>query len=177
MLVDPEIIRIFRGTRIAGKAWPGKRVECPSLGALLTALGAWPVERASAFSAVEARDMAAVERHPNHAVAIDVHAANAVSRQRHLVDFRKRRVRRVGSGTDTDDVAGMRQARSPDRTVGWTPGDAIQRKGNARVLGRIQRGAGLVITFVAPAVAVGVDNEGGPTLRRGSVASMCGSIP
>src|SRR5205823_8189591 len=89
--------------------------------------------------------MSAVERHPNHTVAIDVHAANSVSRHRHLVDFRKCRIRRVRSGADADDVAGVRQARSPDRTVGWTKGDPIKRKGNACVLVPIQRAPGSLL--------------------------------
>ena len=66
----------------------------------------------------------------------------------------------------------MRQARSPDRTVGWTKGDPIKRKGNARVLVRIQRRARLVVTFVALAVAVGIDNKSGPALGCRGIASL-----
>src|SRR5436190_393557 len=83
-----------RGAGIALKARSRQRVEREALGAFVALLGARAVERALAFLAVKAGDMATVKRQPGDAVAVDIHAADAKPGQRHLVDLGQRGVRR-----------------------------------------------------------------------------------
>ena len=66
----------------------------------------------------------------------------------------------------------MRQARSPYRAVEWTVRNAIEAERDARVLAQVRRPARLVVAFVALAVAIGIDNEGGPTLGCRGVAGL-----
>src|SRR5665213_392232 len=73
-----------------------------------------PVERTFALAAVEAHEMAARTRAPQHAVAVDVAAANAEARLRNVIDFRQLGFRieaqeagRAGEGADGE----------PDRAV------------------------------------------------------------
>src|SRR5262249_41618226 len=62
VLVDPDVIRVFLGTRITLEPGARQRVKRKALGALLALLGARAIERTLAFSAIEAGEMAAVER-------------------------------------------------------------------------------------------------------------------
>src|SRR4029077_21254130 len=112
--IDPGVIWILLRTRIALEPRPGDRIERETFRAFVPALGARPVERALAFAPVETRDMPRVERHPHHAVAIDVAAANAEAGQRNFVDFRERGVRRVATRGHPQDVNGVSEIRSPD---------------------------------------------------------------
>ena len=95
MLVDPDVIGVFLGAGIALKPRPRDRIERKALGAFVALLGARPVEGPFAFAAVEAGDMTTVERHPDNAVAVDVHAANAKAGQRDAVELGHCRVGRV----------------------------------------------------------------------------------
>ena len=171
MLIDPKIIRVLGRPRVALQRRPRQGIKTPTFWAFLARLGPRTIERAFASAAIEAADMAAVERHPHDAIAIHIHAANAIARQWHSVDLGQRRVGRIRSGIDAQDIARMRQARAPDRAVRRAHGDAVKSKWNAGILARIKRLAGLVIALVAPAVAVGIDHERAPALRRRSIAS------
>src|SRR5262249_52276184 len=51
------------------------------------------VQGALAFCAIEAADMAASERDPNHALGVDIAAARTEARQGNVVDFRELRLR------------------------------------------------------------------------------------
>src|SRR5438552_3628486 len=96
--LDDERARqcLLGGPRIALEAGPRQRVERETLGALVALLGARTGERPLAFLPVEAGYMAAVERQPGDAVAVDVHAADAEAGQRHLVNLGQRGVGRIG---------------------------------------------------------------------------------
>src|SRR5258705_10847869 len=66
----------------------------------------------------------------------------------------------------------MREVRAPERAVTRRPGDAVEAERDAGVLAVVGRAAGLVVAFVALAVAVGVDNQRGPALRLRGVAGL-----
>jgi len=66
-----------------------------------------PMHQAVRTLEAKAADMAAVERHPHAAVAINVHAANALAGQRHLVHLGQRRFGRIWPGIDAHDIARM----------------------------------------------------------------------
>src|SRR3984893_967163 len=132
----------------------------------------WAVERPLAFAAVEARHVAARQRHPDHAFAVDVHAARAVTGRGNLVDLRKRRGRGVGAGAHADDRAREGEHRAPDRAVHRIDADAVERSNDALILRRIDRLVRLGIAFVALAVAVGVEDERRPALRLHLVAGF-----
>src|SRR5262249_22235705 len=110
------------------------------------------------------------QRHPDHAFAVDVHAARAVTGRGNLVDFRKRRGWGVGAGAHADDRAREGEHRAPDRAVHRIYADAIERSDDALVLRRIDRLVRLDIAFVALAVAVGVERR--PALRLHLVAGF-----
>ena len=129
------------------------------------------VERTLALAPVEAADMAACERHPHHALAVDIAAARAEARHRYVVDFRQRGFRRVGAGSEPHDRAGAGAQRPPDRSVDRVRHDRVEHLGDALVLGRIQRLVGLDI-LVALAVAVGVEDERRPALRLRRIAGF-----
>src|SRR5215471_12271971 len=95
--IDPDVIRVLLSAGIALEARPGERIEIEALGAFLALLGTWSIEWPLAFAPVEAGEVPAVERQPGDAVAVDIHAADAVAGQRDLVDLRERGVRRVGA--------------------------------------------------------------------------------
>src|SRR5262249_59373882 len=100
----------------ACEARPRILVERPALRALIAGrLGS--VERALALAAVEAADVAARERHPHDALAVDVAAARTEARQRHVVDFRERGLRRIGAGIGPHDRAGARAQPGPGPAV------------------------------------------------------------
>src|SRR5437899_8805131 len=164
VLVDPHIIRVLLGAGIALEARPRQCIEIEALGAFLAVFGARPVERSLALATVEAGDVTAVERQPSDAVAVDIHAADAEAGKRHLVDLGKRGVGRIWPRIETDDVAGMRQVRAPDRAVNRRPGDCIHAKGQPSILGVIGRLTRLVVALVTLAVAIGIYDEWGPAL-------------
>ena len=122
-----------------------------------------PVERPFALAAIEARHVAAGERRPEHAVAIDVAAARRVAGHRRFVHFRERRLRRIGSGVQPHDGAGKSEHAAPDRSIGRGR-DRIEAAAVPPVLRRIQRLIRLDVP-VALAVAVGIDHERRPSLR------------
>src|SRR5216683_2439398 len=66
----------------------------------------------------------------------------------------------------------MAEVRSPDRTVRRRPGNPVHAERDARVFCRIDRLARLIVAFVPPAVAVGVDDQRRPGLRFGLIAGL-----
>src|SRR5207344_1874445 len=128
------VIRILGRARIAGKARARQRIEVPALGALVAEFGARTVERALAQGAVEAADVATIERHPDDAIAVDVHAAKAEAGQRDLVDFRERGVGRILTRRHPQNVARVREIRAPERPIARRPGDAVEAERDAGVL-------------------------------------------
>ena len=117
-------------------------------------------------------EMAARQRRPEHAVAVDVAAARPVAGQRRLVDFGRARCasdRRPGSTRTTQP--GYPSDGAPDRAVDRVHGDRVEASDDALVLGRVDRLVGLDIV-VALAVAVGVEDERRPALRFLLVAGL-----
>src|SRR5262249_49841410 len=144
------------------EARTGVLMEAPTLGAMIAGrLG--PVERTLALAAVEAADVPAGARHPDHALAVDIAAARAEAAQRHRVDFRARGLGRIGAGIEAHDRPGIRPQRAPDRAVDRVRHYRIEHLGDALILRRIHRLVRLDIV-VALAVAVGVEDERGPSL-------------
>src|SRR6202166_1462880 len=77
VLVDPGVIaRLGAVLTDAVEAGAGILVDRPALRAMIAG-GSRPIERALALLAVEAAEMAARQRRPDHAVAVDVAAADA----------------------------------------------------------------------------------------------------
>src|SRR6202161_1510933 len=87
VLVDPGVIaRLGRVIADAFKARARVLVERPAFRTLIAG-GVRAVERAFAFAAIEAAEMAAGQRHPDHAFTVDVVAAPAEAGRRDIVDF------------------------------------------------------------------------------------------
>ena len=152
------------------KPGPGILVERPALGAVIAG-GLRSVERRLALAAIEAADVAAAERHPHHALPVDVGAARAEAGHRHVVDLGQRRRRRVGARRQAHDRAGHAQRRAPDRAVDRARHHRVERRVDARVLGRDRRLIRLDVG-VALAVAVGVEHQRRPALRLRGVAGL-----
>src|SRR5262245_60632459 len=124
----------------------------------------WPVERAFALATIEAGEMAACQRRPEHAVAIEVTAARPISRQRWLVDFGECGVRRIRSWVEAHDVPGDSQRRPPDGPIDRIHGHAVYGRHDPLVLYRLDRLIRLNI-LVPLAVTVGVEAECRPVWR------------
>ena len=124
-----------------------------------------PVERRLALAAIEAGEVTAAQCDPGDAVAVDVHAADAVAALlgRHLEPLRERGLVRVRARREADDRAGNGVDRSPDRSIGGRV-DAVELVVNQLVLGRIDRILRADVR-IALAVAVGVEDEARPPLR------------
>src|SRR3984885_12509500 len=77
VLIDPAVVARL-GAVVADALEAGARifVERPAFRAMIAGRF-WAVERALAFRAMEAAEVAAGERHPDHALAVDVAAARA----------------------------------------------------------------------------------------------------
>src|SRR3954451_18787148 len=96
VLVDPRVVaRLGAVLADALEAWAGILVERPALRAVVAGrLRA--VERALAQTAIEHAHVPARERHPDAALLVDVAAAWAEARQRHVVLLGPRFVRVLG---------------------------------------------------------------------------------
>src|SRR4029434_10650450 len=82
VLVDPAVVaRLGAVLADAFEAGPRILVERPALRAMI-ARCLWSVERTFALAAVEAADVAARERHPGDALAVDGGGAPTGARQR-----------------------------------------------------------------------------------------------
>ena len=145
------------------KSRTGVLVKRPALGAVIAGRFR-PVERAFALAPVEAAEVAARQRHPHDALAVDVGAADAEARHRHVVDLRERRLRRIRSRNEPHDSARIGPERAPDRAVHRTRHHGVEARDDPLVLGGIDRLIRLDV-LVALAVAVGVEDERRPALR------------
>src|SRR5207249_3775765 len=117
VLVDPAVIAGLRAVRAdAFEAGPRILIERPAFRAMIAGR-LRPVEQTFALAPVEAADVAARERHPDHTLAVDIAAARAEARHRHVVDFGERGFRRVVAGNDAHDRPGAGADRPPDRAV------------------------------------------------------------
>src|SRR5262249_9952888 len=89
VLIDPGVVARLGtagfGRADIGELRPGQRIERPALRAVRSCCSR-AIEHL-ALAPVEGAHVAAGERHPDDAVAIDVHAARRVARHRRLVDF------------------------------------------------------------------------------------------
>src|SRR5437879_9102157 len=81
-------------------------IKRPALGTVLAGRG-WAVQGAFALAAVEAAEMAARERGPHDALAVDVSATGRESRQRYIIYFRKCGWGWARAWIDPDDGAGV----------------------------------------------------------------------
>src|SRR5205085_1051275 len=131
---------------------PGHAVERPAFRTMLAGRRGRAVERTLALAAIEARHVAAREHGPHHATAREVDAARAVALVGRQVDFGERRLARVRSGHQADDVARLIDPReadvhrlAPDRIVDRAWLNAIERRHHPLVLGRVERLVGLDI--------------------------------
>ena len=118
-LVDPGVVARLGAARIGDAFQLRQRlgIERPAFGAVLAGRRR-PVQRPLALAAIEAGQVAARERRPDDAVAIDVHAARREARvrrivERRLVDFGERGLRRIRPGIEPDDGAGKPEHRCP----------------------------------------------------------------
>src|SRR5580704_13446945 len=171
VLVDPGVIaRLRRVIADAGKARPRIFVERPAFRALIAGCGR-AVERPFAFAPVEAAEMAAGERHPDNAFGVDVAAARAEAGQRYIVDFRKRRLRRIGAGIEPYHRAGIVADRAPHCAVNRAWHYGVKYLADPHVLAGLNRFARLGV-FAALAVAAGVDDQRRPALRSFGVAGL-----
>src|SRR5262249_7337342 len=171
VLIDPGVVRSLGGAVPSRERGAGNRIEGPALRAAIAIVGARAIERALALLAIEARDVAARERHPCHALSVNVEAAHAEAGRRTPVHFSQRRLARVRAELDADDPARMADVRSPDRAVGRTRRDSVEAEAEPLVLGRVLRLTRLD-PGVALAVAVGIDDQGRPSLGLPRVARL-----
>src|SRR5436309_3183092 len=95
VLVDPGVIRSLGGTVSASERGSRKRVERPAFGTEVAFRSARPVEASLALTTVEAGDVTAGQRHPGHAVAVDVEPTHPESGRRDLVDLGERGLRGI----------------------------------------------------------------------------------
>src|SRR5262245_43466893 len=130
----------------------------------------WSVEHL-AFLSVEARQMAARQRGPKDALAVDIAAARPVAGEGRLIDFGERGVGRIGPGGHSNHVSRVTQRCAPYSPVDRVHRDGIEARDDALVLRRVDRLARLDI-IVAFAIAVGVDNERRPALGFLLVAGL-----
>src|ERR1700730_6245029 len=106
VLVDPAVVaRLGAVIAYAFEAGAGIFVKRPALRAVIAGR-LRSVERTFALAPVKAANMAARERHPHDALAVDVAAARAEARLRHVIDLREGGFRRVGAGIEPHDGAG-----------------------------------------------------------------------
>src|SRR5262249_42581886 len=171
VLVHPGIIGRLGGTVPAGErgSWDG--IERPAFGAQVALRRSWPVQGSLALAPVEASHVATRQRHPRHALAVDVHAAHAKAGLWDLVDLYQRGLRRIWSRIQPQDVPGVTNVRAPDGTVRRAIGDGVEAQPDTLVLTGLFRLIGLHIG-VALAVAAGVDDEGRPALCLASVTGL-----
>src|SRR5580704_7939625 len=112
VLIDPGVVaRLGAVVADALEARAGIFVEGPAFRAMIAGrLGT--VERTLALAAIESAEMAASQRHPDHALTVDIAAARAKARHRGVIDFRE-----LGLGIEAGDAtaAGENADRVPDR--------------------------------------------------------------
>src|SRR3954452_24651630 len=96
----------------------------------------WAVEHL-AFAAIKLTHVAAGERHPDHPVAVDIHAARRIAGEWRLVDFGQRSLGWIIAEIDAHDRAGEAEHRAPDASVIRIDRDAVDANRQPLVLSRI----------------------------------------
>src|SRR5690606_19174795 len=115
--IDPRVVaRLDARARQVLEPGPRQPVEAPAFGAVIAGR-LRPVQRPFALAAVERAEVTAAERYPHDAVAIDVGAAHAETRQRRRVDLGECRGRRIRTRIEPNDRARVTEARSPHGAV------------------------------------------------------------
>ncbi len=175
VLVDPGVVaRLGAVLADAFEARSGILIERPALRTMVAGR-LRPVQRRLALAPVEAADVAAGQRDPHHALAVDVAAARSEAGRWDVVDLRERGFRRVRAGRNPDHgpTACEHADGEPDRSVDRARRHCIGARstGDAHVLVGIHRLARLG-RLVALAVAVGVEHERGPALRLRRVSGL-----
>src|ERR1700722_12944950 len=169
VLIDPGVVaRLGAVVADALEARARIFVERPAFRAMIAGRFR-SVERAFALTAIESAEMAAGQRHPGHAFAVDIAAARTKTRHRDIIDFRE-----LGLGIETRHAAfaGEYADREPDRAVDRIRHHRIgARAADPHVLVRIRRLARLGV-IVELAVAVGVEHEWRPALRLFDAAGL-----
>src|SRR5262245_35983079 len=103
VLVDPRVVaRLGAVLAETLEAGPGILIEAPALWTVITG-GLRTVERSLALAPVEAADVARAHRRPHDALLVDVGAANAEVRLRHVIDLRERGRRWIGTRHEPHD--------------------------------------------------------------------------
>src|SRR5690606_14986953 len=129
-----------------------------------------------ALPPIEAREVAAAgERRPDDAVTVDVETARPEARLGHPVELGDARMRRVLAARHADEETGIVGERRPhDVLLAGRRArlNAIDLPADASVARRIVRTARLVPRLRDLAVAVRVDHERTPALRRLLVARL-----
>src|SRR5215204_2528075 len=108
--------------------------------------------------------MAAGQRRPEHAIAVDVASARPVTRERWFIDLGERGVWWIGSRSKANDIAREAERRAPNRPVHRVDADAVKRRRHALVLRRMYRLLRLDI-IIPLTIAVGVEDKRSPALR------------
>src|SRR2546423_2520297 len=87
MLVYPGVIGALGGAIPALESGSRERIERPAFRTQSPLRRSRPVEGPLALATVEAGHVSARQRHPRHAIAVDVHTAHPEAGRRHLVDL------------------------------------------------------------------------------------------
>src|SRR5262245_807065 len=119
MLINPGIVAGFGAVLTdALEAWTGILVKRPALGAMISR-GGWTVQRTLALAPVEAADVTTSQRHPNHALFVDVATAWGKARCGHMIDLGQRRLGRIGARCKPQHrtATGEDADRVPDRAI------------------------------------------------------------
>src|SRR5271165_839091 len=139
-------------------------METPALGAMIAGRGR-PIEWTFALAPVELAQMAARQRYPHDAVAIDIGAAHAEAGRRHIVDLAE-----PGSRIESDDGARITKSdRAPDASVGRIRHHGIEADRQALVRFAV-RGLTGFDPRVELAIAIRVEHQRGPFLRDRRIA-------
>src|SRR4051812_11207151 len=169
VVIDPGVIARL-GARALEPFEAGTRIfEVGEALRAVIAVCIRPVQRVLAFAAIEADQAAVRARAPEHAVLVDVAAANADAFLRNGIELRQ-----FGLGIEAHE-AGLTNERVdgvPDRAVGRMRHHGVRAGAcDPHVLVRLRRRARLGV-FVDLAVAVGIENEGRPALRFDGIAGL-----
>src|SRR6185503_21197006 len=128
VLVDPRVVARLRAV-LAQSAEAGARVliERPALGTMVAG-SLRAIERCLALAPVEAHQVSARARPPQHPVLVDVAAADAIGRRGHVIDLRELRLRIEAQETRR---ATEYADRVPDRAIHRAWHDSVRaRAGN-----------------------------------------------
>src|SRR5262249_62120615 len=111
--IDPRVITGLGAARILYifQLRAGKLIKRPPFRTMLSRRG-WAVQNL-ALSSVEACEMAARQRDPVHAVCGNITAARPEARRRWFVNFGQRRVGRVRTRHNPNDITGVSHHGSP----------------------------------------------------------------